>query len=463
MSTVVIKVFYDKEAHRIAFPADKVNFDDLINKIAIRIKKDPKQFTLKYEDQENDRVTLTCDEDIRDAINVAKEMKSSNLKVYVSESSDPIDKDEFVLLQSEASVEVKDEPVIATQVSFEQLNADFQKMLEDRLNSERELEKSVIVPNPHHVEIPAPAYSPVKTPQPVQAPVFAAARVETPKVAATPEVVSNEEEKQSDAVHSSVTCDGCQVSPITGVRFKCIVCNDYDLCAACEEGNVHDVQHPLLKIRVPRSDERAGSPFRGGRRGNNKCRRSFAKFIEDLTIPDRCNCAPGEIKTKVWKLQNVGSMDWPAGYKAVCVSGEGSIDDKSREVNLPAVPAGAEFEVKVQVNVPKTPGRYVSNFKLVNLEGEKFGPKIWLDFYVPEIDVSVKKVVPVDEVKVVEAPKPEVQVPQKSDVEIKYQLQLEELASMGFSDLGLNIYLLEKFDGKSERVVHWLLDRARSN
>lgn len=54
MSTVVIKVFYGKEAHRIAFPADKVNFNDLINKIAIRIKKDPKQFTLKYEDQEND-------------------------------------------------------------------------------------------------------------------------------------------------------------------------------------------------------------------------------------------------------------------------------------------------------------------------------------------------------------------------------------------------------------------------
>jgi len=324
-------------------------------------------------------------------------------------------------------------------------------MLEERLNAEKPVEAS----NPR-VEIPLNAATPVETPKPVATPVL-----ETPKVQfeAPPKVV--QEEKQAAAVHVGVTCDGCSVSPIVGDRFKCIACNDYDLCSACELSNIHDVSHPLLKIKTPRTDERNVSPFRGGRRGGNKCRRSFAKFVEDLTIPDRSNCAPGEVKSKVWKLQNVGNMDWPAGYKAVCISGEEPIDLKSREVVLPPIPAGKEFEVKVQVNVPKTPGRYVSNFKLVNTDGEKFGPKIWLDFYVPAIDVSVKK--PVAEEKVLEIPKPEVVAPKKSEDEIKYQLQLEELASMGFSDIGLNIYLLEKFEGKSERVVHWLLDRARSN
>lgn len=439
MSTVVVKVFYGKEAHRIAFPVDKITFNDLKNKIAVRIKKDPSNFALKYEDQENDRVTLTCDEDIRDAISVSRELNASSLKIYVSENSDPADQEEFVLLHADAPApELKQEESVAVEsnVSFEQLNNDFQKMLEDRLNA---------------VPAASPAFE-------VASPVLsAAAPVASP--AAPVEAPQSEEKSDAAAVHANVTCDGCEVSPITGVRFKCIVCNNFDLCSKCEEANVHDLKHPLLKIKVPRGDV---SPVRmcGGRRFGNKCRRSFAKFVEDVTIPDRSNCAPGEVKYKIWKLQNVGGQDWPAGYKAMCISGEEAIDVNSREVVLPSIPAGSEFEVKVQINVPKTPGRYVSNFKLVNADGEKFGPKIWLDFYVPEIDVK-KPAAVVEENKAAEPVKP-VEV-QKSAAEIKYQAQLEELASMGFSDIGLNVYLLDKFDGKCERVVHWLLDRARSN
>jgi len=32
------------------------------------------------------------------------------------------------------------------------------------------------------------------------------------------------------AIHSSVTCDECGTNPITGVRYKCVVCPDFDLC-----------------------------------------------------------------------------------------------------------------------------------------------------------------------------------------------------------------------------------------
>jgi hypothetical protein len=31
-------------------------------------------------------------------------------------------------------------------------------------------------------------------------------------------------------VHKNVTCDGCELSPILGARWKCSVCADYDLC-----------------------------------------------------------------------------------------------------------------------------------------------------------------------------------------------------------------------------------------
>jgi len=62
--------------------------------------------------------------------------------------------------------------------------------------------------------------------------------------------------------HHGITCDGCQMSPITGIRFKCRVCDDFDLCEACEAKNVHPADHPLIKFKVERSRPHHGH---GGR------------------------------------------------------------------------------------------------------------------------------------------------------------------------------------------------------
>ncbi|XP_077465408.1 sequestosome-1 [Stigmatopora argus] len=48
-------------------------------------------------------------------------------------------------------------------------------------------------------------------------------------------------------VHINVTCDGCE-GPVVGVRFKCGVCPDYDLCAACWAKGIHP-EHTLVGSR----------------------------------------------------------------------------------------------------------------------------------------------------------------------------------------------------------------------
>jgi peptidoglycan hydrolase-like protein with peptidoglycan-binding domain len=57
-------------------------------------------------------------------------------------------------------------------------------------------------------------------------------------------------------VHEGITCDGCQQAPISGIRYKCKVCPDYDLCSSCEAKNIHPADHPLIKFKVPRSHHR---------------------------------------------------------------------------------------------------------------------------------------------------------------------------------------------------------------
>jgi hypothetical protein len=49
-------------------------------------------------------------------------------------------------------------------------------------------------------------------------------------------------------LHTGVSCDGkdCNMRPIRGVRFKCAVRHDYDLCEGCESRTVR--RYPMVKI-----------------------------------------------------------------------------------------------------------------------------------------------------------------------------------------------------------------------
>lgn len=61
---------------------------------------------------------------------------------------------------------------------------------------------------------------------------------------------SESEEEQKAAVHTHIICDGCQATPIIGIRYKCSVCPDYDLCEKCEAKGIHQ-HHPFIKMKEP--------------------------------------------------------------------------------------------------------------------------------------------------------------------------------------------------------------------
>jgi len=60
--------------------------------------------------------------------------------------------------------------------------------------------------------------------------------------------LKNKREEQAKQVHQGIVCDGCEVAPITGIRYMCSVCSDFDICEKCEANAVHR-HHALLKIR----------------------------------------------------------------------------------------------------------------------------------------------------------------------------------------------------------------------
>merc|ERR1711994_1028118 len=54
----------------------------------------------------------------------------------------------------------------------------------------------------------------------------------------------------AEIVHHGVTCDGCNMHPITGPRYKCLVRDDYDLCGRCEAAGLH-MGNNMMKITTP--------------------------------------------------------------------------------------------------------------------------------------------------------------------------------------------------------------------
>jgi hypothetical protein len=66
-----------------------------------------------------------------------------------------------------------------------------------------------------------------------------------PMVQSAPTTSSN-----GNQIHVGVTCDECAQSPIIGIRYKCSVRSDYDICQSCE--NKSTQPFPMIKFYEPK-------------------------------------------------------------------------------------------------------------------------------------------------------------------------------------------------------------------
>jgi len=51
--------------------------------------------------------------------------------------------------------------------------------------------------------------------------------------------------------HKTITCDACEETGLRGIRWKCTVCDEYDLCHVCYMFDKHELSHAFIRYDTP--------------------------------------------------------------------------------------------------------------------------------------------------------------------------------------------------------------------
>ena len=101
------------------------------------------------------------------------------------------------------------------------------------------------------------------------------------------------------------------------------------------------------------------------------CVNSF-DFVDDVTIPDNTEMAPGDSFDKTWRIENSGTCTWSPEYSLVFTDGDqmGAPDS----VPLPSqVKSGETVDVTVTFAAPSGDGSYRSDWQMETPGGTVFG------------------------------------------------------------------------------------------
>lgn len=171
----------------------------------------------------------------------------------------------------------------------------------------------------------------------------------------------------SSNIHPGIFCSNCGMKNIIGIRYKCTMCPNFNLCENCEANTEHDDTHVLLKIKEPISSEKILE---------KKINDSIIIREQDFLVE------PEEFKFKRSNLINIQTIyltnntniTWKKKTCFICVREKSSLigndvifDDEVAPGNYTT----AEIVYDNMENVNKK--EYYSTYKLINENKEQIG------------------------------------------------------------------------------------------
>eukprot|EP01016_Furgasonia_blochmanni_P006184 TRINITY_DN12471_c0_g1_i1.p1 TRINITY_DN12471_c0_g1~~TRINITY_DN12471_c0_g1_i1.p1 ORF type:complete len:564 (-),score=128.60 TRINITY_DN12471_c0_g1_i1:210-1817(-) len=193
---------------------------------------------------------------------------------------------------------------------------------------------------------------------------------------------------QASVVHEGVSCKQCGMSPIMGIRYKCSVREDYDLCEDCEE--YLPATYAFLKIRHPAHAPHQSSVNSTGNTGQKNRRKSSMKkepvvYVKkpveapkDFVIAPEpalhgkfgrlMNSFPKSLTTatkhslRTYEIKNTGNKKWPEGV-IVTLLGKRE-EDHEHEIEVGALWPGEIACVTLPYDPEGVSGKFSTHWTL---------------------------------------------------------------------------------------------------
>jgi hypothetical protein len=165
-----------------------------------------------------------------------------------------------------------------------------------------------------------------------------------------------------------------------------------------------------------------------------------SSYVADVTIPDGTVMTPGAAFVKTWKVKNSGTCDWDAGFELIFVGGAQMSGPAS--VLLPAVTAGSQTDISVNLTAPTTHGTHKGTWRIRAEDGTVFGTNLTVLIEVPA--------------PVTDTPVP-TDVPTGAPTDVPTDVPIGgggKIAYVSFRDGNAEIYVMEGDDSSPERLTN---------
>ncbi|MFL7794312.1 MAG: NBR1-Ig-like domain-containing protein [Anaerolineae bacterium] len=106
-----------------------------------------------------------------------------------------------------------------------------------------------------------------------------------------------------------------------------------------------------------------------------------SQYIADVTIPDGTVMSPEQAFVKTWRVKNSGTCDWEVGFQLIFVSGAQMNGPSS--VSLPAVAAGSQTDISVNLTAPSAYGTHKGTWRIRSIDEGVFGTNLTVLIEVP--------------------------------------------------------------------------------
>jgi hypothetical protein len=103
-------------------------------------------------------------------------------------------------------------------------------------------------------------------------------------------------------------------------------------------------------------------------------------YVQDLTVPDGTNYAPGQPIDKQWLVSNNGTCNWDSRYRLKLIGGD-AMAAAPLQALYPAR-AGTQATIRIVFTAPQQAGLYQSQWKAMNPDGLVFGDAFYIQIAV---------------------------------------------------------------------------------